>query len=82
MALHGAARLTLHQLGTTGIRSIHLSAPQEKLRNLAEVTANVSKISNERNELRADQPDVTTASNEEIRPDPNGERAGEVEKKE
>jgi hypothetical protein len=34
--------------------SIHLSAPQEKLRNLAEVTANVSKIGDERNKLKAD----------------------------
>jgi hypothetical protein len=58
------------------MRSIYLSALQEKLRNLAEMTANVSKVSNERSELRNDQPDVTTASNKEIRPDPNGERAG------
>ena len=81
LPLHRAARLALHQLRHDGIRSIHLSAPQEKLRNLAEVTANISKISDKRDELSADQPNVTAASNEQIRPDPNRERAGEVEEK-
>ena len=61
--------------------SIDLPAPQEKLRNLAKVTADISKISDKRNELDADQPNVTAANNEEIRPDPNGERAGEIDEK-
>jgi hypothetical protein len=61
--------------------SIRLPALQEKLRYLTKVTADVSKISDKRNELSADQPNVTATNNEQVRPDPDGERAAQIDEK-
>jgi len=59
---------------------VRLPAPQNERRDYAEETSDVKKVSSERNELRADQPNVTGASDKEIRPAANRERAPEVEK--
>jgi hypothetical protein len=59
---------------------VGLAAPQDERRNNAEETGNVEEVPNERNQLRADQPKVTGASDKEIRPAGNGEGAPEIEK--
>jgi len=55
-------------------------APQDKWRDDAEETGDVEEVHNKRNQLRADQPNVTGASDKEIRPYANGECGSEVEK--
>ena len=60
--------------------SVRFAAPQEERRNSVEETDDVSEVPNERNELRADQPNVTGASDKEIGSAANGECAPEIEK--
>jgi len=55
-------------------------APQDKWRNDAKETGHVEEVPNKRNELRADQPNVTGANDKEIRPSANSECAPEIEK--
>ncbi len=55
-------------------------APQNKWRDDAEETSHVEEIPNKRNQLRADQPNVTGASDKEIRRSANGECAPEIKK--
>jgi hypothetical protein len=57
-----------------------LAAPQDERRNNAEETGNVDEVPNERNKLRADQPNMTRASDEEVRLAENRECAPEIEK--
>jgi len=57
-----------------------LSAPQNERRDHAEETSDVKEVPSERNELRADQPNVTGASDKEIGSTANGECAPEIEK--
>ncbi len=59
---------------------VRLPALQNERRDNAEETSDVKKVPSERNELRADQPNVTGASDKEIRSAANGERAPEIEK--
>ena len=59
---------------------VRLTAPQDKRRDDAEETGNVEQVHNKRNQLRADQPDVTGASDKEIRPPANRERARQIKK--
>src|SRR4029453_4067134 len=54
---------------------------QKKLRYLTEVTANISEVNDEGNELNKDQPNVPAACNEHVRPDPNVKRAGQIDEK-
>src|SRR5260370_33293256 len=60
---------------------VRLMAPQDKWRNDAKETGHVEEVPNKRNELRADQPNVTGANDKEIRPSANSECAPEIEKK-
>ena len=55
-------------------------ASQNKRRDDAEETGDVEEVHNKRNELRADQPNVTRASDKEIMPSADGECAPEIEK--
>src|SRR5260370_30076111 len=59
---------------------VRLMAPQDKWRDDAEETGHVEEIPNKRNQLRADQPNVTGASDKEIRRSANGEGAPEIKK--
>src|SRR5260370_38966919 len=59
---------------------VRLMAPQDKWRNDAKETGHVEEVPNKRNQLRADQPNVTGANNKEIRPSANGECGPEIEK--
>ena len=58
------------------------AAPQEHRRNSLKVMANVDEIANKRSKLNADQPNVTGAGDEQIRPVPDGKGAAEIEKNE
>lgn len=60
--------------------SLRLAAAEDERRNNVKETGDVEEVPNKRNELRADQPDVTRASDKEIRLSANGERAPEIEK--
>ena len=62
------------------VPSVRFAAPQQERRNSVEETDDVSEVPNERNELRADQPNVTGASDKEIGSAANGECASEIEK--
>src|SRR5438477_8004570 len=53
---------------------------QDKWRDDAEETGHVEEIPNKRNQLRADQPNMTGASEKEIRPSTNGGCAPEIKK--
>jgi len=55
-------------------RLICLSASQNKWRDRAEVTAGIKKITDERKQLDANQPNMTGTSDEELRPPSNDER--------
>ncbi len=59
---------------------VRLPTPQDERRDNAEETSDVKKVPSERNELRADQPNVTGASDKEIRPAANRECAPDVKK--
>ena len=59
---------------------LRLSAPQNERRDHAEETSDVKEVPSERNELRADQPNVTGASDKEIRPAANRQRARQIKK--
>ena len=59
---------------------VRFAAPQEQRRDSVEVTCDVDEIANERNELRADQPNVTGVSDKEIGSAANGKCAPEIEK--
>ena len=59
---------------------VRLPAPQNERRDYAEETSDVKEVPSERNELRADQPNVTGASDKEIRPAANRQRARQIKK--
>ena len=59
---------------------VRLPAPQNERRDHAEETSDVKEVPSERNELHTDQPNVTSASDKEIRPPANRERARQIKK--
>src|SRR5438094_6363576 len=59
---------------------VRFATPQEERRNSVEETDDISEVPNERNELNADQPNVTGASDKEIGSAAYGECAPEIEK--
>src|ERR1700675_1878360 len=76
-AMARAYHLAAHEVSLPLLR---LSTPQNERRDHAEETRDVKEVPSERNELRADQPNVTGASDKEIGSAANREGACQIKK--